>query len=60
MEDAPAVPEQVPASRRLAAALGRPAPPEPTPEQIAEFEAIQDRTDEEIVRFYGLADRTVA
>jgi hypothetical protein len=57
----PAPPEsESNAVRRLAEAMGRPVPPEPTPEQVAEFVAAQNRADEEIIRFYGLSDRTVA
>jgi hypothetical protein len=47
-------------SARLAAALGRPAPPPLTPEQRADFERRQDAADAEVERIYGLGQTHAA
>ncbi|BCJ65120.1 hypothetical protein [Polymorphospora rubra] len=51
-------PAEMRASERLAAALGRPAPEPLTPEELAEFEAQQDRVDAALLEAYGNPNRT--
>lgn len=47
------IPPAIPASHRLAAALGRPPARELTAAEWREFEAEQDRADAEAERLYG-------